>query len=182
MQWCDTEIVYRYDYTETSSEEKGPIRGSEKPAGSIIDGLSHEDIQRLRNKKREEYTDQLITAFPDLSLLGLSTVSLLEMDKLEIKFIEELDKLHLVDQYTCDSEQYALLEEKLRFLQDALRCCIVQETYVGNFDDIIIEKERAERIPAIADKANHVKRNDARNILRFLFSHFKCLAVRMEDL
>jgi hypothetical protein len=106
----------------------------------------------------------------------LSTISQTEIEKVEIKIIDELDRLHLVD--ACDSEQYISLEEKLRFLQDALRCCIVQETCVGNFDDILETKEREERLTAIA---NQIKRNDTRNLLRLLLSHCKCLAVHIDD-
>jgi hypothetical protein len=172
MQWSDTEIVYRYGYNKTCSEEKGPIRGSERLAGTTMDGLSHDEIRDSRNKKRVEYKNFVRIAFPELMILGLETISLTEMELIEVKVIDELDRFRSRDEHAHESAQYVALEEKLRLLQDVLHC-IVQEDYVDH--EVSKAQQHDARLDSIPKTAIQNQKEKYPCRMRFMLSHFKCL-------
>ena len=144
VNWAEKEVAYIYSYSKSIDTivAEGEVRGVEVPADRCKQTLNHEFLGEAdaillsRTKKKQEFAEQLQAIMPDLEILDFTAISVADMEEMEAKIIDQLDRMQqaLPNSSSEDMdypEEYTILEEKL-FLLEGMMHCWSQEIYADS--------------------------------------------------
>jgi hypothetical protein len=140
LKFSEKEVTYSYRYSKIfdTSVEFGDLKAKElepDPESDKTEFASEADaILCTQNRKKQEFEDRWIQILPKLELLKLKHMTVDEMLSMELKIIEELDRIRQVNPETGEldeTEDYDNLEETLLLLHEACRC-ISELTHYDN--------------------------------------------------
>ncbi len=191
LRWSEIEVGYLYNEIQTFSTEKRMIRGSPRPADprkfTNMDGLGYESILAKRNLKRKEVSDHLASILPCVPEVGMNDFSFEAIEALDVKLVDELDSLRLLNQDTgefYESVEFLILEDKFVILQDVLHCLSREQLHTSALNDdvpktVLLEgwQETITTIPGTDLRAKKA----IRDRINFFFP-FKCFVVSVDEL